>query len=640
MRVDLSSPHQDTAGISGDVARIHPEYEIRDGIGEDAAGILYRGRAVSENRKVAIRLFDGEIKPYIDPSGVRTLPSLLRILQATEFGRTEKGMPFAVFDMPEGRCLDTEIGDHVSIPVDAAARIALEVSLTIRALHVHGLCHGHVNAQNVFLKRQPNGGLDVQLLYHPLVGDPAKCNLPGYLSPELCEGKRALSKSDDHWAICVLFYRMVTGEMPFAGLCGAEVLQSIRQNGIVFPRMTNALSPLVVEFIRKSLGESESERPDGRELNLRIKAILKKPNGKADDMEPIIEVLPAGDRPTVPPDVDAFAIKDTYGEVVKRTTRPVPAEDTLLLGKDEELLHSDTDEIPEMDFDFDPDLEIDIESEIDVQETQPSPPVGSVRNDISPPSVDFMVFPTISMSSGEMMHPPGASMSEWPPENRMASTQASIDTSCITALEQRKMNRKRLVKQAFFNISFGMVAAVALYLFSGKDRFTLWHSEDAISVTDAPISAVVTDSAVESVSGPGNSATETEIEARESAAAAPAPAGEVTITMENLPAAAYILVNGSRAEHPIVVQKSAKPLAINVVVDERIIYSTTLLPEGDQVITLPGKETPKKGKGRVVRRTGKGKSAKPPIRGKGNLGRLSSNPHQLRENPFPKANAR
>ncbi len=640
MQTDSSSPHQSTAGISGDVALIHPRYEIRDGISEDASGILYRGRAVSENRKVAIRLFDGEIKPHVDASGGSVLPSLLRILQATEFLRTEKGMPFAVFDMPEGRCLDNELGDHVFIPVNVAARIALEVSLTIRALHVHGLCHGHVNAQNVFLKRQPSGRLDIQLLYHPLVGDPTKCNLPGYLSPELCEGERALRKSDDHWAICVLFYRMVFGKMPFAGVSGAEVLQSIRQNGIVFPRMTNSLSPLVMEFIRKSLGVTASERPDGRELNLRFKAILKKQYSATEDMEPITGVLPVGDRPTVPPDINAIAVKDAYREAVKRTTRPVAAEDTLLLGKDEEMLHSDTDDTPEMDFDFDPDLEIDIETEIDVRETQTSRPLDYRGQDISNRSVDFMVLPPILMSSAEMTNSTGASMSEWPPENPMAFTKASIDTSCIAVPEQYRMKRKRLVKQVFFNISLGMVAAVALYLLSGMDRFGIWHAEDAIRVADTPIETPLANSLVESESVPETSGKEPDIEARESIAAAPASAGEVFIRMENLPVGAYILVNGSRAEHPIAVQKSARPLAINVVVDERIIYSTILLPEGDQVITLPVKGEPKKVKGRVFRRAGKGKSVKPPIRGKNNLGKLSSNPHQLRENPFLEINVR
>jgi serine/threonine protein kinase len=478
------------------------------------------------------------------------------------------------------------------------------------------------------------------LLYHPLVGDPSMCNLPGYLSPELCEGERELSKSDDHWAICVLFYRMVSGEMPFAGMSGAEVLESIQKNGIVFPHTTKSLSPAVMEFIRKSLGATMSERPDGRELNLRFKAILKKQYSATDDMEPIPGVLPPGDRPTVPPDVNAIAIKDVYREAVKRTTRPVPAEDALLLGKDEELLHSDSDDSPEMDFDFDPDLEIDIETEIDMRETQVSPPLGYRGDDISNPSVDFMVLPPILMSSAGMTNPPGALKSEWPPENPMASTKASIDTSRIAVLEQHRMKRKRLVKQVFFNISLGMIAAVALYLFSGTDRFGTWHAEDAIRIADTPTETPLAKSPAESESVPETASGEPEIEARESVAAVPASAGAVSIRMENLPPGAYILVNGRRVEHPIMVHKSAEPLAVNVVVDERIIYSTILLPEGDQVITLPVNEAPKKVKGREVLRARKGKSAKPPIRGENNLGKLSSNPHQLRGNPFLKVNGR
>jgi hypothetical protein len=67
---------------------------------------------------------------------------------------------------------------------------------------------------------------------------------------------------------------------------------------------------------------------------------------------------------------------------------------------------------------------------------------------------------------------------------------------------------------------------------------------------------------------------------------APTTVENVTIRLNEVPADAYILLNGIRTSLPIVVPKSQKPVAIGVIVGDRIVFSTTVSPLADQVITV------------------------------------------------------
>ncbi|MBN2527630.1 MAG: hypothetical protein JXR76_14650 [Deltaproteobacteria bacterium] len=282
--VSLSSSEQlSLAAENAGWLKIHPGYSVFSRIGEDASGPLYRGKSVQDNRQVVIRLFTQDTAPHGIASGHSVVP-LVQLIGVQDVLLAEDGLPLAVMAMPKGICLATLLEKKMTLPPNTALQIALKVSLVLRSLHMHEIVHGHVDAQNIFVRKAMGGTLEIQLLYHRLTGLPSDFNFPGNLSPELCTGKVTLCESDDAWATVVLLHRMLLGTMPFSGDSHTATCRQILSAPLKLPgAFERDLQPLA-RLLKKGLAKNPIHRFDARELNLALKSLLSKGRGDTDPL--------------------------------------------------------------------------------------------------------------------------------------------------------------------------------------------------------------------------------------------------------------------------------------------------------------------------------------------------------------------
>ena len=623
MRKSISPPHQKSGITQDEPIRVHPDYEIISQISTDTTGVLYRAKSIQDNTPVAIRLFSGEVRPRRIPED-ETAPSLAHIAGVRQILRTEKGIPFAVLDMPEGSCLAHILNREPSLPAELATRIALKVALIIRALHVHGICHGHVNPGSVFFKPQADGRIEVQLVYHPLNGNPVDFNLPEFLSPELCARTGALSQSDDLWAVSILLYRMLTGQAPFAGTSPWEVLKTMRQGQFSLSGSVKSQFPLFSIFFQKTLAARAGDRPDGQQMNLSLKSMLTtfRPLSKPLDSS-IPASIPKSVPESVPKSTDSVMtlsdINDLFEPVVEEDNEISPFFETEEQDQDVdpvEMLEDLEDWELEEAWDFLDDSGLDDEQQtilllgyygphnLDIDEgthgqgrhsrSETTRPLvlTSVLKDAE---IEAATHPTPDIDAvdpvqhaindtGNLPHDSGGTSGN-PILNHpyKSSTLRSIDTTLLANREHRKVKVARFARKIALNGGLAVVTFLSvLFLF----REMKSGEKEAIRKTNA-IQVAPSKSGTPQAPGTVAGALSDPDRLRNTASPdAPNTVDNVTIRLNEVPPGAYILLNGIRTSLPIVVPKSQKPVAIGVIVGDRIVFSTTVSPLADQVITV------------------------------------------------------
>jgi eukaryotic-like serine/threonine-protein kinase len=647
----------DISGGDG-LNQFHPMYRGYNAISEDAVGRLYRGKSVVDNRDVALKVFTDQIYPAREQLGSEEL-SMVNIIGVREVLSAANGAQFAVMDMPGGICLERLLARQRTLPVAAAIHIALNVSLIVRALHVHNRVHGHVNANNVFLKRQRDHRIEVQLLYHELRGQPAMYNLAGYLSPEQVTSTDVLHPDDDYWAVTALLYYMLFGGLPFVSKTRYETIRRAMTEVLQFSTEFERMHPDLTGFLKIGLAKSPQDRfQSGRDINLALKSVLSAYKDSADSLAP----------------ADAVSGASVSRISEENHLRSVPAESFLDSDMENEL--RDTKPQPVVAGAYTPDRTtqdccppVDEHSasepddyfemvERELRETRPAPARSSLslenealaRQSAQPEGIrlyhDSMSAPFNTHNSPEApMDVVFEQQVEWFDDNvtvielqpemlqykssfSAASPIPSINVPHWDAGGAKRSGRKK----ALAAIMSVLVLAAGLFIWfrlnpmkGGSPQSTVLDSTPVGSeerVAESPMAAGISGAPAPD----GTMQTE------------PAPPEDVRIDIENLPSGAHITVNGTRANLPLTLKKSDHAVVLNVIKGDRILMNTTVIPDGDKTVAImiaasKVKKAKQKKGGPAVESAMESKNDSP------GSGKLSSNPYQLRKNPFSSASS-
>jgi serine/threonine-protein kinase len=220
-------------------ATLAGRYEILRRIGEGGMGAVYEARHVVIGKRVAVKVL---LEKFLTKSDfvarllqeARLASSIghENIVDVTDFGTTDDGRSFVVMEFLDGEALSQLIMREAPLPVERSLRIARQVASALGAAHAKGIYHRDVKPENVYLVRRgeadfvkvvdfgiskavkqgsPEEGGDAYRLTHTglLLGTPL------YMSPEQARGDEDLDHRVDIWALGVMMYECLTGEVPF-----------------------------------------------------------------------------------------------------------------------------------------------------------------------------------------------------------------------------------------------------------------------------------------------------------------------------------------------------------------------------------------------------------------------------------------
>ncbi len=278
-------------------------YRVVAKLGEGGMGSVYLAEHPLIGKKVALKVLHDEYSAnqdvvsrfFNEAKAVNDIqhPNIVDII---DYGvvQTQTGPGFVYFIMEflGGEALASAIQRESPMPPERAFPIAMQVADALAASHAKGIIHRDLKPDNIYLITRGREKDFVKVLdfgIAKLTGDAPGSRrtrtgivmgTPAYMSPEQCEGKGNIDARTDVYALGIVLYEMITGQVPFAGEGYGEVLvQHLTKRPARPISSRGAVAPHVEAVIMKTL---EKKREDRFQTMEELIEALRDPQGYID----------------------------------------------------------------------------------------------------------------------------------------------------------------------------------------------------------------------------------------------------------------------------------------------------------------------------------------------------------------------
>ena len=325
--------HGDNPGLPETFGR----YRIQRLLGRGAMGAVYLAQDTQLSRLVAIKVphFRNDQTDellqrfYREARSAATLrnPNICPVYDVGEID----GQHFISMAYIEGQSLSEVIKANGQLPERQALLLVRKLALALQEAHDNGIIHRDLKPANVMIdaKGEPVV-MDFGLAYQArenaarLTHSGVILGSPAYMSPQQLEGdSNKVTPAADQYALGVILYELLIGEMPFRGSVTA-VIKQIISNSAPSPRLRRPeIDPRVDELCLRMLSKHPEDRFESmKEVADRIVTILKGPaNADKDNATPAEEVNnPVVSKISPTPETassNAAQLQDQVAELVK-----------------------------------------------------------------------------------------------------------------------------------------------------------------------------------------------------------------------------------------------------------------------------------------------------------------------------------
>lgn len=186
------------------------------------------------------------------------------ILNVTDFGAEKNGAVYIVLDGADGETLKKAIAREGRFSLERAVRIAVQTSAALSAAHNYGIVHGNLNGENILLAKAVNNEETVKVLDFGTISangnsadDEAYAENLAYRSPEQNSSISELDARSDVYALGVIVYEMLAGEVPFAADTPTELLTKQAENppaplSAFRTDLPDAVEPVILKALAKN----------------------------------------------------------------------------------------------------------------------------------------------------------------------------------------------------------------------------------------------------------------------------------------------------------------------------------------------------------------------------------------------------
>ncbi len=203
-------------------------YKILEKLGEGGMGVVYKARDLKLDRPVAVKFLPSHLSSseenkarFIQEAKATAALNHPNILGVHEIDE-QNGSMFLVMEYVEGKTLKSHITNLKSgtgMPVRQAIEWTAQVAQGLKAAHERNIVHRDIKPENIMLAA--NDQLKIMDFGLAKLRGGAGITKTGtslgtlaYMSPEQAQGIPADERSDI-WSLGVVFYEMITGELPF-----------------------------------------------------------------------------------------------------------------------------------------------------------------------------------------------------------------------------------------------------------------------------------------------------------------------------------------------------------------------------------------------------------------------------------------
>jgi serine/threonine-protein kinase len=243
-------------------------YDIVAELGRGGMGVVYKGHETSLNRYVAIKVLadalahDESVKERFLREA-RSMAALNdpHIIQIYFIGEDD-GQTYFVMEFVDGESLGSVLKRETKLTPEQAAKIIHQTAQGLATAHDKGVIHRDIKPGNLMLTSRGmvkiadfGIALSTQDFSKKLTSTGEFVGTPGYLSPEVCQGKPVDQRSDI-FSLGIVLFECLAGRMPFTDesplglmleVVKAQIPDVCSLNKDVDPELSRILSKMVAK---------------------------------------------------------------------------------------------------------------------------------------------------------------------------------------------------------------------------------------------------------------------------------------------------------------------------------------------------------------------------------------------------------
>ncbi len=252
-------------------------YILRSQLGSGGFAEVYLAHDEQLGRNVALKMArldkhrtPAEIELFIQEARTSAKLQHPGIVSLYDVG-SYQGRPYMVLEYIRGRSL-AQLLNEEPIQINKAVKLMIQIADALSHAHDRGFVHRDIKPQNIMLDvdDEPHiGDFGLAVKLWEIDDDMALAGTTQYMAPEQIRGEsHRIDLRTDIWSLGVIFYRMLTGKMPFTGSTRHDIFEAILYRQPVLLTELNAQTPAELERIcMRCLSRQMSDRyPRAAEL--------------------------------------------------------------------------------------------------------------------------------------------------------------------------------------------------------------------------------------------------------------------------------------------------------------------------------------------------------------------------------------
>jgi serine/threonine protein kinase/Flp pilus assembly protein TadD len=248
-------------------------YNIIEKIGEGGMGVVYKAKDTKLDRSVAIKFLPSHLSGseenkqrfFREAKSAAALshPNILSIFEIDE----QNGSLFLVMEFVDGQTLKSHISTLTSgtgVPVLQAIDWIEQIAQGLKTAHEMNIIHRDIKTENIMITRDGrlkimDFGLAKLKSDAGITKTKTSVGTLSYMSPEQAQAIPADHRCDI-WSLGVVFYEILTGELPFKAEHEAALLYLIINEEPPAPSVLNRKIPNQLDTIVKKMIEKDRDK--------------------------------------------------------------------------------------------------------------------------------------------------------------------------------------------------------------------------------------------------------------------------------------------------------------------------------------------------------------------------------------------
>jgi len=252
-------------------------YELQELIGGGGMADVYKARDILLDRTVAVKILHEQFKRDTEfiqkfhreaqAAAKLSHPNIVNIYDVGVTGDDH----YIVMEYVPGSTLKDRIRQEGHLSVEDALRVAKDIASALAHAHANNLVHCDIKPHNILM--MPDGSAKVADFGIARAVTESTMTYTGnvvgsvhYFSPEQAKGTMITPRSDVY-ALGVVMYEMLTGQLPFTGETPVSIaMKHLQEQPRSVRQLDESIPPVVEAIVARAMQKDANMRPSSSEL--------------------------------------------------------------------------------------------------------------------------------------------------------------------------------------------------------------------------------------------------------------------------------------------------------------------------------------------------------------------------------------